>query len=238
MSEHPPVAVICGGTGAIAETIARRLDQAAWKIAMVGRDRARAEHAVEATDWRVFVMDVTDAEQVASGFQQITASFGRVDLLVNAAGVPVPLAPLMRIRADDWDRQHAVHSRGALLTSQQALKIMRRQRSGTIVNIASVAAAAPVMPGYAGYAAAKAAMVSLTRSINLEAGQYGIRATALCPTFVDTPVWAGANLDKHLMLSPDAVAQAVLFLCQLPGGTLIEQLDLNTVTPKQRQRTE
>ena len=111
---------------------------------------------------------------------------------------------------------------------------MRRQKSGTIINIASVAASAPVMPGYAGYAAAKAAMVNLTRSINLEAGQYGVRATALCPTFVDTPVWAAAEMDKSLTLSPDAVAQAVLFLCHLPPGTLVEQLELGTVTPKRK----
>ena len=234
MTTTKPVAVIVGGTGAIAQAIARSLDDDQWDLVIVGRDQAKTEACVRGTQWRPIVMDVTDEAQVVAGFEQILESFDRVDLLINAAGAAVPLAPLLRIRMDDWDQQHAVHSRGALLTSQQALKIMRRQKSGTIINIASVAASAPVTPGYAGYAAAKAAMVNLTRSINLEAGQYGVRATAVCPTFVDTPVWEGAKMDKNLMLSTDAVAQAVLFLCRLPPGTLIEQLELNTVAPRRK----
>ena len=218
--------------GAIAQAVARTLGQDNWDVVIVGRDQTKTETCVEGTEWRPVVMDVTDPGRVATGFKEIVESFGRIDLLINAAGVPVPLAPLMRVKVDDWDQQHAVHSRGALLTSQQALKIMRRQKSGTIINIASIAASTPVMPGYAGYAAAKAAMVNLTRSINLEAGKYGVRSTALCPTFVDTPVWEAANMDKSLMLSTDTVAQAVLFLCKLPPGSVVELLELTTAAPK------
>lgn len=234
MSSNKPVAVIAGGTGAIAGAIARALEDDDWTVVIVGRDATKASACVEQTSWQPIVMDVTDVDQVAAGFKQVQELFGRIDLLINAAGIRVPLAPLLRVKLDDWDAQHAVHSRGALLTSQQALKVMRRQKSGTIINLASVAASAPVMPGYAGYAAAKAAMVSLTQSINLEAGQYGVRATALCPTFVDTPVWEAAAMDKSLMLTTDAVAQAVLFLCRLPPGTLVEQLELSTITPRRK----
>lgn len=232
MPANQPVAVIAGGTGAIAQSIAHSLDSDGWNVVIAGRDQTRTEACVAETRRHPMVMDVADADQVAAGFKQIIESLGRVDLLINAAGVRVPLSPLLRINVDDWEEQHAVHSRGAMLTSQQALKIMRRQGSGTIINIASVAAKAPVVPGYAGYAAAKAAMVSLTRSINLEAGQYGVRATALCPTFVDTPVWKAARMDKSVMLTTDAVTQAILFLVHLPPGTLVELLELGTVTPR------
>lgn len=234
MSTNKRVAVIAGGTGAIAHAIAHSLDDDDWVVVIVGRDQTKVLARTQETPWNPIVMDVTDVDQVAAGFKQVRELYGRVDLLINAAGIPVPLAPLLRVKVANWDEQYAVHSRGAFLTSQQALKIMRRQKSGTIINIASVAASRPVMPGYAGYAAAKAAMVSLTQSINLEAGQYGVRATALCPTFVDTPVWEAAKMDKSLMLSTDAVAQAVLFLCRLPPGTLVEQLELATVTPKRQ----
>jgi NAD(P)-dependent dehydrogenase (short-subunit alcohol dehydrogenase family) len=97
-----------------------------------------------------------------------------------------------------------------------------------------MAAHGPLVPGYGGYAAAKASMVSLTKSINVEAGRHGIRATALCPTYVDTPLWDGSTVARDSMLPADAIAHSVVFLCQLPPGVLIEVLDL-AVAPRAPQ---
>jgi len=223
-------ALLTGGTGAIGQAIARRLDAEGWNIGIAARDASKVAQSVEGTSWLPIVMDVTKEDEVVAGFEKASEAVGRIDLLVNAAGIRTRLSPLLRLSAGAWDEQHQLHSRGAFLTSRQAMALMRRQQSGMIVNIASIAAHRPVVPGYGGYAAAKASMVSLTKSINVEAGRYGIRATALCPTYVDTPLWEGANMPPDSMLHVDAIARSVLFLCQLPPGTLVEVLDLTVAS--------
>ena len=119
--------------------------------------------------------------------------------------------------------------RGSFLCSQQGLKIMRKQKSGAICNISSLGAKIPRV-GFAAYGAAKAGLVNLTLHINQEANQYGVRATSICPTYVDTPLLAGAALETQQMIAPEAIADAIVFLWRLPSNVLIQELVLETLT--------
>lgn len=220
-----PVALVVGGGGAIGGAIAAALAGEGLRVVVAGR---RAAEQAASGVAEAIAMDVGDAQQVADGFEQLLSRYGRLDLLVNGAGILTKMSLLLRMKPEEWDQQHAVHSRGAFLASQQAAKIMRKQRQGRIVNIASVAADAPVVPGYSGYAAAKAGMVSLTKSLNMELNGYGVQATAVCPTYVDSPTWEQSGMDKAKMLQPEDVAAAVLFLWRLPSRVRVESLELET----------
>lgn len=221
-----PVALVVGGAGAIGSAIATALAEAGLRV-VIGSRRTLATPGVPGVEDSL-VMDVADAQQVADAFEQLDARFGRLDLLVNCAGTFTKMNLLLRMKPDEWDQQHALHSRGAFLASQQAAKRMRKQRQGRIVNIASVAAEAPVAPGFSGYAAAKAGMVSLTKCLNQELNSYGVQSTAVCPNYVVSPNWEQSDMDKSKMLQPQDVADAVLFLWRLPSRVRIDSLELET----------
>lgn len=226
-SDNVPTALITGGSGGIGLAIAHCLKREGFAIALAGRSKERLEVATLDTNFLGLPMDVTDVNQVERGFAKFFQKFGRLDVLINAAGIS-KFSPLLRMKVEDWDAQFAVHMRGSFLCSQQALKIMRKQKSGSIFNISSLGAKVP-RAGFAGYGAAKAGLVNLTLHINQEANHYGVKATALCPTYVDTPLLAGASLEPEQMISPEAIASAILFLWNLPPNVLIQELVLETV---------
>ena len=224
-----PVGLITGGSGGIGQAIGHLLQVHGFQVILASRSQEKLSMATAGTDFMPLIMDVTDPVQVKKGFTEIMDKWGRLDLLVNAAGI-TKFAPLARMHVDDWDAQFAVHSRGSFLCAQQALKIMRKQKSGAIVNIASLGAKLPRV-GFAAYGAAKAALVNLTLNLNQEGGAYGIRVTTICPTYVNTPMLVGADLAPQQMLSPEVVAEAILFLWRLPPNVLIQELVLETVAP-------
>ena len=217
-------ALVIGGTGAIGQAIAEKLASDGFSVVVASRSAADAPETSSAAG--SMVLDITDAEQVQKAFAEYAEKYSRLDLLVNAVGVPLRRSPLLRLSLDDWELQQALHSRGTLVAAQQAGKLMKKQRSGRIVNIASLAAISPVEPGHSAYAVAKAAMVSLNQCLNQELNQYGVQSTAVCPTYVETPVWAEADMDKSKMLQPEDVASVVSFLGQLPAGVRIESMVL------------
>lgn len=222
-----PVALITGGTGGMGQAIAQLLQAHDFQLILSSRNPDSLVAATSNPPFMPLKMDVTDAAQVEQGFRKIVDEYGRLDLLVNAAGV-TQFSPLLRMQVEDWDAQFAVHARGSFLCSQQALKLMRKQKSGTIVHISSLAAKLS-KAGFAAYGAAKAALVNLNLNLNAEAGRYGVRSTVLCPTYVDTPMLADANLDALQMIPPSVIAETILFLWHLPDYVLIPELVIDTV---------
>lgn len=226
-SDNPPTALITGGSGTIGLAIAHQLKREGFAVALAGRSRESLDRATLDTNFLGLSMNVTDVNQVERSFAEFFQKFGRLDILINAAGIS-KFSPLLRMKVEDWDEQFAVHMRGSFLCSQQALKIMRKQKSGSIFNISSLGAKVP-RAGFASYGAAKAGLVNLTLHINQEANQYGVRSTVLCPTYVDTPLLEGASLDPSQMLPPEAIAETILFLWNLPHNVLIQELVIETV---------
>lgn len=177
------IALVCGAASGIGAAVTRRFADEGARIAAIGlpqpADFARKEISTD-------LCDVTDDAQVRSVVASVHREYGRIDILVNAAGV-VLTDDAGTIDDSQWQRIHDVNLGGAMRTMRAALPHMTSQRSGAIVNIASVAAF-NAGATQASYAAAKAGLVALTRSTAQRYGEFGIRANALCPGWVDTPM--------------------------------------------------
>jgi NADP-dependent 3-hydroxy acid dehydrogenase YdfG len=170
--------------------------------------------------------DVTQDAHVGALVDQTVGQFGRVDVLVTAAGVAA-FGPVAGAKPEDWDPMLAVNLRATMVCCRAVLPPMIRQRSGTIVNVASVAASRPIA-GAAAYAATKAGVVAWSRVLAEELRADGVRVGVVSPGAVDTPLWDAVpgGPDRARMLTPDAVARAVLLMVTLPPGATLEELTL------------
>ncbi len=185
------VAVLTGGTSGMGLESAAQLAEAGVPAIVVnGRDAARGAAAVEAirarapgVDVRFIAADVTDARQAAALIEQAVAAFGRLDLLVNAAGGDFAPKLFHQTDAEEFAPLLSHIMMGALYCSRAALPAMTRQRGGAIVNIASDAAKVAT-PGEAVIGAAMAGLAMFTRTLAIEAKRVGVRVNCLTPSIV------------------------------------------------------
>jgi NAD(P)-dependent dehydrogenase (short-subunit alcohol dehydrogenase family) len=154
-----------------------------------------------------FPCDVTDAAACAAAVAMAHDTTGRLDVLVNVAGVG-GFAHTTDVTLDEWDRTLAVNLTGTFLMCQRALPHLLESR-GSIVNVASVAGVRAV-PYNAAYCASKAGVVMLTKSIAVEYGRRGVRANCVCPSSVDTPFLDGFVFNDDMDLSLFTRASSVL----------------------------
>jgi NAD(P)-dependent dehydrogenase (short-subunit alcohol dehydrogenase family) len=133
--------------------------------------------------------DVTDEAQVATLFDRATAEQGRVDVVVNCAGLAIGLSPVTELTLRDWQVNIDVMATGAFLVAREAARRMVPQGSGRIITIASQAGKTGI-PLLAAYSAAKFAVVGLTQSMAAELGEHGVTVNAICPGTIDTPLLA------------------------------------------------
>ena len=171
-----------------------------------------------------FVTDISKKMPVQAMVSQILDEWGRIDFLVNNAGVE-PHAPLLDLDAWDWQRTIDVNLSGAFYTSQTVGRVMREQGGGVIVNIASIAGRAHGLKDRAAYVASKMGLIGLTREAARELAEYNIRVNAVCPGVIETEMTAElrknqAMVDKWLedipqnrLGQPHDVAGLVMFLC-------------------------
>ncbi len=184
--------------------------------------------------------DVTSEESIAALATQVEQRYGRVDALVNNAGV-TSFKPMLEATLKDWDFLMNVDLRGVFLCSQKFIPIMQRARKGSIINISSGHAMA-TLPNTEMYAAAKAGVNGMTRSMALTFGKDGIRVNAVCPGFTETPHlrhWLASHsdpqaseremLDLHVLnqiVDPQDIAMLCVYLASdesknLTGSTLV-----------------
>ncbi|MBS1678201.1 MAG: SDR family oxidoreductase [Actinobacteria bacterium] len=180
--------VVTGGAKGIGRALVARFLAEGDRVTALGRDEdaladlAAGLHSGAAGSLATAVCDVTDEAAVAAAFDALD----RVDVLVNNAGVATA-APLARVTLADWERHFAVNATGAFLCTRAALGPMREAESGVIVTVASTAGRVGA-PYTAAYTASKHAAVGLMRAVAAELAGSRIRANAVCPTFVDTPM--------------------------------------------------
>ena len=167
-----------------------------------------------------YAMDVANAAAVGEAVAKVLADFGRIDVLVNNAGITRDTL-LIRMTEEDWDAVLDINLKGAFLTTKAVVKSMMKQRSGAIVNIASVVG---IMgnPGQANYTASKAGLIALTKTTAKEMGSRNIRVNAVAPGFIHTAMTDKLSEPvKDAMLKmvplgrlgePEDVAKAVAFL--------------------------
>lgn len=190
MSAPGTTAVVTGAASGIGAVTVQRLRAEGLRVAALdvagGTDPAQWDGGED-----LLACDVTDPAGVEAAFGAVLAAYGGVDVLVNNAGITgSPAATVLHeTPVEDWDRVHAVNVRGPFLCSRAVLPSMMARGSGHIVTIASVAGLV-AFPGRAAYTASKGAAVMLTRSIAVDYARHGVRANAICPGMVYTPMTA------------------------------------------------
>jgi 3-oxoacyl-[acyl-carrier protein] reductase len=219
-------ALVTGANSGIGKTIASRLARAGYDVAINYKlDPSAAEAlAIElqqngARAIAVYA-DVANSKDVDAMFEKVFAAFGRLNALVNNAGVQV-FEPLLQAEESDWDRVIATNLKGCFLCTQRAGRHMRERRSGAIVNIGSGCNKVP-FPNLSGYTASKGGIEMFTKSAAMELGPFGIRVNCVAPGAIDTErtkaelpdfanSWARLTPLRRIG-TPDDVAAAVEFL--------------------------
>ena len=216
------VALVTGSTRGIGRAIADTLGECGARVAVVGRDEARAtEVARDLGRGAVgFACDVSDTAAVAQLVADVEGEFGTLDILVNNAGITRDNI-VMRIRDDDWDAVLDANLRGAFAAIRSASRGMMKRRWGRIINISSIVGLMG-NKGQANYAASKAGLIGLTKSVAKELGSRNILVNAVAPGFIDTEMTAAMTPEARAGLigaiplerlgSPADVAAAVAFL--------------------------
>lgn len=218
------VVLVTGSTRGIGRAIAEHLLAEGAVVGIHGRDaervRAVADELSSGPGQPIAVpADLSDPESARRAVQEIVARTGRLDGLVNNAGGGKALA-FRAMTLDGWRTTQRVNLEASMLAVQEAYLVMRKQRSGCVVNVASLAAHVPSGWMGADYAAAKAGLVSLTKSLALEAARFGVRCNAISPGLVETDMTAdlpagnrkSLNIPLGRLARPAEIASVVAFL--------------------------
>ena len=225
------IALITGAGSGIGQACALALADAGWSLALAGRRLQRLEETCEAARAKnaeavAIEADVGDADAVARLFAELEARFGRLDLLFNNAGTGAPPKALEDLTLDEWRRVVDTNLTGAVLCTQGAFRLMKRQapRGGRIINNGSISAHAP-RPNSAPYTATKHAITGLTRSTALDGRAFDIACGQIDIGNAETPLTARMSqgvpqADGQLAVEPVMdvahVADALVYMAQLP----------------------
>ena len=215
-------ALITGSTRGIGLAIAQTLSAAGARVAVVGRDQARARGVAAdiSPDARGFSCDVADAASVTAMVDAVEKEFGAIDILVNNAGLTRDNI-LFRIKDEDWDAVLDANLRGAFVAIRAASRGMMKRRWGRIINIASVVGLVG-NKGQSNYAASKAGLIGLTKSVAKELASRNILANVVAPGFIETDMTKSMTDEVRTTLftqiplerlgTPTDVANVVAFL--------------------------
>jgi NAD(P)-dependent dehydrogenase (short-subunit alcohol dehydrogenase family) len=214
-------ALVTGGSSGIGLAIARMLREEGLELTLVSRRPERLEAAAAELGATALAANVAEAEDCERIVAEHRERLGRLDVLVNSAGIGI-LGRVEELPAKSLDLQLGVNLRGLFLVTQAAIPLLRESR-GWIVNLASIAGTLPT-PGLATYGATKAAVVALTRSLNEELDGDGVRAIALCPGFVDTPMAQWSGIEPSEMIRPEDCAEVVRMCLRLSPRARIPQV--------------
>jgi len=229
------VAWITGAGTGIGEAGAVALAAAGMKVVLSGRRREPLEATAAAIGpaASIEVLDVSDRTSVQQTADRIIEQHGRVDVLVNSAGINVKNRNWHNVTLDDWDRIIRIDLDGAFYCSKAVLPAMIDQGDGLIINISSWAGRHVSVVTGPGYTAAKHAMNAMNESLNMEHGIHGIRACAICPGEVATPILDNrpvpvSDEDKAKMVQSEDCGDIIRFVAELPAYVCINEL---TVSP-------
>ena len=231
------VVVITGASSGIGESTAKVLAQQGAKVVLGARRKDRIDAVVQdisATGAKAigFACDVTKRAEVEALIQKAVDNFGRVDVIVNNAGI-MPIAPIEALKVDEWDRQIDVNIKGLLYGVAAALPHMQKQKTGHIINIASVFGIKMFAPGGTVYCATKAAVRALTEGLRMELHSQNIRCTMISPGAIATELSESSsdegtrkNLREFLKMAipASAIARAIAYAIEQPVEVEVDEM--------------
>lgn len=217
------VVVITGASRGIGAEAAREFARAGARVALLARSAGAVGALADGIGAAAMAVpcDVGDWESVRSAVAAVMARFGRIDVMVNNAGVIEPIARLADADADDWGAAVDINLKGVFHGMKAVLPVMRAQGGGTIITVSSGAAVNP-LEGWSAYCASKAGALMLTRTLHVEEGPHGIRVLGLSPGTVATDmqvkirasgVNAVSRLDPSAHIPADWPAKALVWMC-------------------------
>jgi NAD(P)-dependent dehydrogenase (short-subunit alcohol dehydrogenase family) len=214
-------ALVTGGSSGIGLAIAGVLRELGHGVTIAARTQDRLGRAAREAGAHAVQADVAAEEDCDRLVAAHREHFGRLDVLVNCAGVGIG-SPVAELQTRHWDLQFDVNVRGAFLVTRAAIPLLR-EAGGLVVNVSSIAGTIAA-PGLAAYGASKAALISLTSSLNAELADAGVRACAICPGFVDTPMAGWTGMASEEMIQPEDCAEVVRMLLRLSPRARIPQV--------------
>lgn len=230
----PRVAIVTGAGSGIGRAVALRLASEGWRALLLGRREDALAATVAAAGDRadalaVHACDISIPDAPARAVAVALEKFGRLDALVNAAGINTPRRSLEVLSLEDYHRLLGTNLHGAYHCIQAVLPGMRRQGAGTIVNINSEAGLRASAKSGGAYVVSKFGLAGLTQTINAEERARGIRACSIFPGDVDTPLLEQRPAPppaaaRRQMMQPDDVAACVWLALSLPARAVVEEL--------------
>lgn len=228
------VAWVTGGGSGIGESGAECLAADGWSVVISGRrkqelDRVVAKIAAAGGKAEAIVLDVSNKDEVNKAAELIVARHGRIDLLVNSAGVNVPKRSWEELDLDGWNKVVDINLNGVLYCMRAVLPAMRKQKDGCIVNVASWAGRhVSKMTGPA-YTTTKHAVLALTHSFNMDECVNGLRACCLSPGEVATPILKSrpvppSEAEQARMLQPEDCGRTIAFVASLPPRVCVNEI--------------
>ncbi|MEP3247515.1 MAG: SDR family oxidoreductase [Sneathiella sp.] len=228
------IAWITGAGSGIGAAAAEKLAAAGATVILSGRRKDplelvanKIQHSGGSAQIEPF--DVTDHEAATAIGERILSEYGTIDILVNSAGLNVPKRSWEHVSAAGWDSVVNADLNGAFYCCKAVLPAMREQKDGLIINVSSWAGIHPSKLTGPAYSAAKHGLVAMNETLNMEEGINGIRACALCPGEVATPILDARPVppseeDRARMLQSEDLGETVLYLARLPARACVNTL--------------
>jgi NADP-dependent 3-hydroxy acid dehydrogenase YdfG len=231
------VVVITGASSGIGESTAKLLARHGAKVVVGARRKDRIDAVVKEISGAGgkaigFAVDVTKRAEVEALIKGAVDSFGRVDVIVNDAGI-MPLAPMPALKVDEWDRMIDVNIKGLLYGVAAVLPIMQKQKQGHIINMASVFGIKVFAPGGTVYCATKSAVRALTEGLRMELHSENIRCTMISPGAVATELPESSSEEAtrknlrefyKMAIPADSIARAIAYAIEQPAEVEIDEV--------------
>lgn len=222
------VAIVTGASQGIGSAVALGLAEEGYNLVLIARSENKLiefanqikKHGVKT---KIVCLDVSNFTAIPKVINEVINEWGRIDILVNNAGIHKPGSA--EISLEDFQKLFDVNVKAQLAFIQAVLPVMQKQKQGYIFNIASIAG----KTGYAGtggYASTKFALVGFSESLYREYSSQGIKITAICPSWVDTDMAAGADIPRSKMIRPQDILQTLRWLLSLSPSAFIKEIVL------------
>jgi NAD(P)-dependent dehydrogenase (short-subunit alcohol dehydrogenase family) len=216
--------IVTGGSSGIGRATADILRESGWTVGVLSDDGEGLR--AMARDYDTFEVDVRSADEVEAAVSRFAETHGKIDALVNSAGVS-QWCPFLEMSEEFWDRIYDVNVKGTFLVSRAVAGRMVARGAGVIVNVASMSGLKSGMPRASAYASSKWAVVGFSRNLHLELKQHGVRVGCICPGSTLTDIHRDAgSAHQEDMLDPRDIGRAIAFMLDAPPNGHVQLLAL------------